>query len=151
VGVSTLEALALGAVGPARERGSDVVLAVLDARRGEVFAAAWGLDAFDDGGGPAIAAPLLHPVALAPERLVSIAAELGANGLAVGDGAVEFRAVLEQSGTVIPHGTSELHRVAATNHCRLADGAASADTDAVRPEYLRLPDAELSLLAARQR
>ncbi len=44
VGVSTLQSLALGAADEARRQGCQAVLAVLDARRGEVFAAAWPTD-----------------------------------------------------------------------------------------------------------
>ncbi len=75
VPVSTLDALALGAQ-PAAD-----VLAVIDARRGEVFAAPFRA-------GTRAAAP----VAVAPEALAGLGA---AGALAVGDGAVRYRAVLE--------------------------------------------------------
>ena len=72
VGVSTLEALARGA-------DAESVLAVLDARRGEAFAAAFGPGAF-------------APVAIAPEVLAEKVRAMPVAPLAVGDGAVRFGA-----------------------------------------------------------
>ena len=74
--------------------------------------------------------------------------ELPSSVLAVGDGAVEFRGVLEHSGASVPDGDSSLHRVSAINHCRLAASAAAGRPDEIRPEYLRLPDAEQTRRAA---
>jgi len=146
VGVSTLESLALGATAhPAVVDDHDAVLAVLDARRGEVFAAAWPLESGRMGGAPA----LLEPLAIAPDQLAKTAATLGQRRLAIGDGAVEFRTVLERSGTSIPESDSRLHRVGAIYHCRLAASLPSARGE-VWPQYLRLPDAELSLRATPQ-
>jgi tRNA threonylcarbamoyladenosine biosynthesis protein TsaB len=152
VGVSTLESLAAGAAGAAggaraagaaggaRDGGHDVTLAVLDARRREVFAAAWSSAAL---GGP----PLLAPVAIAPALLADSAGKLGQRRLAIGDGAIEFRTVLERPGTLIPADDSGLHRVSAVVHCRLAARRPPSRTDTVVPEYLRRPDAELNLPA----
>ncbi len=71
--------------------------------------------------------------------------------LAVGDGAVEFRAVLERCGSGGSGATTRpLHRVTAINHCRLGRGLARRRPDEVHPEYLRLPDAEIARRAARQ-
>jgi tRNA threonylcarbamoyladenosine biosynthesis protein TsaB len=148
VGISTLQSLALGAVEEARARGADAILPVLDARRGEVFAAAWITGEVD--GAPA-AGRLLQPVAVAPSALAQTAARVGDSCLAIGDGAVAFRAVLERSGTSIVDGGSRLHRVDAVFTGRLAFGSQSAAAESVRPEYLRLPDAERSLQAAQER
>ena len=148
VGISTLQSLALGAVQEARARGSDTILPVLDARRGEVFAAAWITTQVD--GAPA-AGRLLQPLAMAPSALAQTAAELGDSRLAIGDGAVAFRAVLERSGTSIVDDGSRLHRVDAVFTGRLALRSESAAAGDVRPEYLRLPDAELSLQATQER
>lgn len=144
VGVSTLQSLALGALGgpPAA-----VVMPVLDARRGEVFAAAW--PAPDCAGGPWD--PLLAPLAARPQRLAEMTPRLGADCLAIGDGSIAFRGVLERSGTLIPEDDSELHRVSAINHCRLASGRPRQDQDGIRPEYLRQPDAELARRAAQRK
>lgn len=172
VGVSTLQSLALGAADEARRQGCQAVLAVLDARRGEVFAAAWPTDGgsgpaereqtdgvggpaepgLTDGvGGPAGRGPLLEPLALAPSALAQTAAELGETRLGIGDGAVAFRAVLERSGTAIPDDRSRLHRVNAVFTGQLALHSHPVRTGDVRPEYLRLPDAEMSLPAAQER
>jgi tRNA threonylcarbamoyladenosine biosynthesis protein TsaB len=125
VGVSSLQALAAGARGAAGDRP---VLAVIDARRGEVFAAAW----CDDE-------RLLAPRALAPEAL---AAEAPASALAVGDGAVRFRAELERAGAAIPADDSPVHRVSALQVCRLGAAGEAADRDSLLPDYRREPDAK---------
>jgi tRNA threonylcarbamoyladenosine biosynthesis protein TsaB len=116
VGVSSLEALAAPNDGR--------VVAVIDARRGEVFAASPG--AFE-------------PVALKPEAL----AERVAPGvLAVGDGAVRFRDVLEEAGAVVPADDSPLHRVSAVHVARLGAEREPAGRDALLPDYRREPDAK---------
>jgi tRNA threonylcarbamoyladenosine biosynthesis protein TsaB len=140
-GVSTLKALALGA---ALQHGQGVIIPVLDARRGEVFAAAWPAErpAGREWGA------LLQARAASPEALGDDIRRLGPGTLAVGDGAIEFRAVLERSGARIPGDRSGLHRVSAINHCRLAEGETPRDPVEIRPEYLRLPDAELAFRAA---
>ncbi len=135
-GVSTLRSLALNA--SCTEASADVVVAVLDARRGEVFAAAWEAAAVAAG------EPLLAPAALAPERLAEIVSGLGRGVQAMGDGAVEFRGILEHSGITIPGDESALHRVSAINHCRLAGTAPATPPDRIEPEYLRIPDAEIT-------
>jgi tRNA threonylcarbamoyladenosine biosynthesis protein TsaB len=139
VGVSTLESLAVSAAPEAGD--SDVVLAVLDARRGEVFAAAWPAA----GERPE---PVLTPRAISPAALAELVPGLGPRVLAIGEGAVEFRATLERSGARIPEDGAELHRVAAKGHVQLARLLRPSGPDEVRPEYLRLPDAELARRAA---
>jgi tRNA threonylcarbamoyladenosine biosynthesis protein TsaB len=131
VGVSTLESLALGA---GRVPDSDAILAVIDARRGEAFAAAWTPDL----------RLLLEPSVLSPAALADRVAGLGQTVLAVGDGAVEFRVVLERSGVQVPDDEAALHRVSAINHCRLASGKPERLPDQILPDYLRLPDAEIA-------
>ena len=123
VGISTLESLSLNSEG-------DDVCAVLDARRGEVFAAAWKRRR-----------RVLEPAPLDPAAL---AQRLSPGTVTIGDGAVAFRAVFERSGARIPEDGSDLHRVTAVNHCRLGLLADPSEPDAVRPEYLRLPDAEIA-------
>lgn len=130
VGVSTLRALAAGAQEAMPE--ADPVLAVLDARRGEAFAAAWSGET-----------EVVAPAALTPEALAERVAALPASPLAVGDGAIRFRDSLERAGAVIPGDGSPLHRVAARHICRLGTRAPEGGRDTVLPEYLREPDAEL--------
>ena len=129
-GVSSLEALARGAQ---READPDrAVLAVIDARRGEVFAAAWQGDE-----------RLLELVAIAPEVL---AAKLGAGRLAAplaaGDGAVRFREQLERAGAAVPDDRSPAHRVSAIEICRLGAAGDVTDRDRLVPDYRREPDAK---------
>lgn len=132
VGVSTLRALAAGAGIEA-----PAVVAVLDARRGEAFAAAWG---------PAPAAePLLAPAALAPAALAEAVRRLPSGAVAVGDGAIRFRDALEAAGALVPEDGSAAHRVDAAVHARLAAGMEPEAPETVLPAYLRLPDAELAL------
>ena len=87
---------------------------------------------------------LLLPHAFAPEALAELMAPLGEAALAIGDGAIAFREVLERSGAFIPDDDSQLHRVTATNHCRLAVSLRAGVPDEVRPDYLRAPDAEMA-------
>ena len=125
-GVSTLHALAAGA-------GRDgPVLAVLDARRGEAFAAVFA--------GREVVA---EPRALAPGRLPELVHE---GLLAVGDGAVRFRDVLEPPGARVPGDGSPLHRVSALALAGLAGTASGSGIEDVVPAYLRLPDAEIAFL-----
>jgi tRNA threonylcarbamoyladenosine biosynthesis protein TsaB len=142
VGVSTLRSLAHGAASTAAGEGR-AVLAILDARRGEVFAAGWSPGMVGDPD----ALALLAPCALTPEALEDALPGPATGWLAVGEGAVEFRSVLERSGALIPRDGSELHRVSAIDHCRLAIGLLPQNHGDVRPAYLRLPDAELALRA----
>jgi tRNA threonylcarbamoyladenosine biosynthesis protein TsaB len=100
------------------------VVAVIDARRGEVFAAAEGR---------------FGPVALKPEDL---AARIEPGWLAVGDGAVRFREPLERAGAVIPADDDPQHRVSALQICRLGATGEPADRDALLPDYRREPDAK---------
>jgi tRNA threonylcarbamoyladenosine biosynthesis protein TsaB len=144
VGVSTLQSLAQGGAGATP--APDGVMAVIDARRGEVFAAGWSVN--DVTRPPA--APLFGPRALAPDALAEAIGSDGRAWLAIGDGAVEFRAALEHVGARIPEPDSELNRVSAVGHCRLALRLRPGPPEGVQPEYLRLPDAEITLRNARQ-
>jgi len=126
VGVSTLAALAAGA-----EPGGRPVLAVVDARRGEVFAAAW-----------AGTRQILEAVAVAPADLAArLAAGPLAGPLAVGDGAVRFRQELERAGAGVPADDSPVHRVSAIQVCRLGAAGEPTARDALLPDYRREPDA----------
>lgn len=147
VGVSTLHALALAAAGEARPE-ERTVAAVIDARRGELFAAAWGIEdvAVPDG------EPLLPPAALVSDELLARARALGPGLLAAGDGAAAQARALQDVGARI----ADENRVCAAAHCRLAAQVSVApespgspgSPDVVLPNYLRAPDAELNLRAA---
>ena len=137
-GVSTLQSLAMNARAGEWPEPIELVLAVLDARRGEAFVAGWHPRALADPG-PAVVAPR----AIAPEPLATLVAG-GPSALALGDGAVEFRQILEHSGALVPDDESEFHRITAINHCVLAGRLPASGPEDIRPEYLRLPDAEIS-------
>jgi len=127
-GVSTLEALATAA---GEEHDTRPILACVDARRGEVFAAAWA-------GGTC----LLAAQAVAPEDLPALVAGLGASRstLAVGDGAVRYRDAFAASAE-IPDDEDERHHVHGLAICALARFAPVADRDTLMPDYVREADA----------
>ena len=143
VGVSTLHSLALNGLPASKDSGTDAVLAALDARRGEAFVAAWSREDL----GPT-SRPLIAPIALKPEALALELRRAAITPLAIGEGAVEFRQVLERSGAFVPDDDSGLHRVTAVGHCRIARELDPTDPERIQPEYLRLPDAELARRAA---
>jgi tRNA threonylcarbamoyladenosine biosynthesis protein TsaB len=107
-------------------------LAVLDARRGEVFAAL-----YSPGG-----ERLWEPLVAAPEELAERVGALPAPPLAVGSGAVRFRQELASRGVEIPGDADPVHRVAARHVCALAEGVPGGDGGGLEPIYLRPPDAQ---------
>ena len=119
------------------------MLAVLDARRGEAFAAAWLNQGSGGRAGIRVEGwkPLLAPAALAPEALAERVRALPAPPLAVGDGAVRFRDSLEAAGALVPPDEDGVHRLRAEHVCRLGADASPIDRDALLPDYLREPDA----------
>ena len=129
VGVSTLRVLAAAAEPQAPPRAG--VLAVIDARRREVFAAGWR-----------DSRQVLEPVAVTPAALADLLQAGGESWLAVGDGALRFRSDLEESGCLVAPDESPLHGVAGGLVCRLALETPDAIArDLVVPDYLRPPDA----------
>ncbi len=152
VGVSSLRALGeralaassgeTGIVGPA------AALAAIDARRGEMFLAAYELH---DGA----VVELAGARALAPADLAEAIVEIdGADGvaerawLAVGDGAVRYRELVTAAGVLVPADATPIHRVSAGAICELAARANASSIGEVVPDYCRAPDAELSLQGA---
>ncbi|HEY2397894.1 MAG TPA: tRNA (adenosine(37)-N6)-threonylcarbamoyltransferase complex dimerization subunit type 1 TsaB [Solirubrobacteraceae bacterium] len=148
VGVSSSLALATGAAEPASGDREGGVLAVIDARRGEVFAAAYrqhGSQPLDE---------LVPPRAVAPGQLgvvIALAEEQGAGAgewLAVGDGAVRHRHELEAQPLTIPPDSSSLHLIDAATVCELGlSQRPVAAREQLLPDYRRRPDAELALEA----
>jgi tRNA threonylcarbamoyladenosine biosynthesis protein TsaB len=122
--VSSLAVLASGIPEPQR-------LALIDARRGEVF----GLLA--DG-----ERAVLGPAALAPAELVERVRDTGLDPLAAGEGAVRFRDVLEAGGVRVAAAGSGCHLLSARAVCRLAESVEPIPPEAVTPDYRRLPDAQ---------
>jgi tRNA threonylcarbamoyladenosine biosynthesis protein TsaB len=97
--------------------GAPGALPVIDAKRREVFSELDG-----------------SPVVVAP-------GDLAVDGrLCVGDGAVRYRALLEERGAEIPPDGDERHVPRARFHAQLACEFGPAE--AIEPLYLRVPDAE---------
>jgi tRNA threonylcarbamoyladenosine biosynthesis protein TsaB len=139
VGVSSLRALAEPRL--RSERAGSRVLAVLDARRGEAFVAAY--ERTDRERGSIV--ELVAPVALDPEHLRDVV-ELREGWEAIGDGAVRFRGDLEAAGVTVPPDASPAHMLSAEAICELgARTQRVAPEEAVLPEYGRRPDAEIAL------
>jgi tRNA threonylcarbamoyladenosine biosynthesis protein TsaB len=118
---STLAALAA----PPLSGGHPEVLAVIDARRGQVFAQRFSRD------GP--------ETEISCERPEELSVEGGP--LIVGDGAARYRDVLSYLGLIPPDG-SPLHRVTAAGHVLSADLTPVGPEELV-PIYVREPDAEV--------
>jgi tRNA threonylcarbamoyladenosine biosynthesis protein TsaB len=118
---------------------------VIDARRGEVFAAAYAPAATDG------VHELTAPRALAPADLAGLLeqarAAAGEDGPlpAVGDGALLYRGELEDAGAVVPEGEPLLHRVSAKAVCAAGARTGAGTLEDVVPDYLRPPDAEIAL------
>jgi tRNA threonylcarbamoyladenosine biosynthesis protein TsaB len=139
--VSSLAALAAGIEA---EDAAPSLLAVIDAKRGEVFAAEYA-----PGGGRR-----WGPLALRPEELAKRVAERAGEPaaqradtarrapLAAGDGSIRFRGVLEAAGISVMPDESRAHVVRALHVCRLAAGVPGVAPQAVLPDYLRAPDAK---------
>jgi tRNA threonylcarbamoyladenosine biosynthesis protein TsaB len=127
-GVGTLAALARGAV----EETGRCVVPVLDARRGEVFAAVYerGLE------------EVKEPFVASPDELTTEISQLPEPALAVGSGAVRFRGQLEKGGVEVPGDADPVHRIAAEQICVLGAAASASSPEDVTPIYLRQPDAE---------
>ncbi len=128
--VISLAALAAG-IGDAAGAGERPRLAVIDARRGEAFAAAYG------PGGEELVAPFVA----GPEELAARVRALGGAPLAAGDGALRFRGELEAAGAEVLAGSDSAHRIRARHLCFLA--LEPAPLQSIEPIYLRRPDAEL--------
>ena len=117
---STLHALAAPALSCAPE-----VLAVLDAKRGQVFARR-----FSESG------PTTGIYCVRPEELW-----VDGSPVLIGNGAVRYRGFLSRLGRIPPDG-SPLHRVTAAGHVISADLSPVIPEDLV-PIYVREPDAEV--------
>jgi tRNA threonylcarbamoyladenosine biosynthesis protein TsaB len=137
---SSLEVLARAAVDAGT---SATVLSVVDARRGEVFTAAYRPDAAHPGG----LAEVLAPARAAPEALAEVAGQVDAPLVVVGDGALRYRAALDglPQVTLAPALSSPppatLARLALD---RLGAGVPTTPPAAVDARYLREPDVRIN-------
>jgi tRNA threonylcarbamoyladenosine biosynthesis protein TsaB len=122
--VSSLAALAEGI-------DADLRLALIDAKRGELFAA------LHEAG-----RRVWEPFAASPDEVASRVRDAGLDPLAAGDGSIRFRGALEAAGIRVAPDEEGAHVVRALHICRLADGAPGQPPEAVLPDYLRAPDAK---------
>jgi tRNA threonylcarbamoyl adenosine modification protein YeaZ len=127
-GLPTAGVCTLDALGRAIGEG----LALLDARRGEVFAALYS----------STGERLWEPLVASPQALAERLDELPAPPLAAGPGAIRFRHELASRDVDIPDDADPVHRVSARHVCALAEAAGSGDGDPLDPIYLRPPDAQ---------
>jgi tRNA threonylcarbamoyladenosine biosynthesis protein TsaB len=97
--------------------GAPGAVPVIDAKRSEVFALV--------GGEPAV----LRPEELRVDGAVS-----------VGDGAIRYRALIEERGGIVPPDDDERHLPRARFHAALAGESGSVDE--IEPLYLRVPDVD---------
>jgi tRNA threonylcarbamoyladenosine biosynthesis protein TsaB len=133
-GVGTLDALARGLAERPAAAGRPV-LAVLDARRGQVFAA------LRDANGE----QAWEPFVATPKELAARVAALGEAPLSGGDGSLRFRQDLEQAGAEVLPDADPGHRLSARHVSELSDRLAESPPGDIRPIYLRPPDAQLWL------
>jgi tRNA threonylcarbamoyladenosine biosynthesis protein TsaB len=122
--VSSLAALAAGIDAPLR-------LAVIDAKRGELFAALHGAEG-----------ELWEPFVARPEELAERVRAAAVDPLSAGDGSLRFREAFEAAGVRVAPNHAGAHVVRALHVCRLAEKLPGEPPEAVLPAYLRAPDAK---------
>jgi len=130
--VVSLMALARG-IGDGFDDRGEPRFAVLDARRGQVFAALYA------GSG----AELWQPFVATPEEVAERLATVDHAPLTAGDGSLRFRSQLEAAGAKVLADGDEAHLISARHLCVLAERVAPSEPADVEPIYLRPPDAEL--------
>ena len=129
--VGSLAALARGISAHPEAEGMPA-LPVLDARRGEAFAALYEPDGSE----------LWAPLVAVPGALADRLRELHRPSLAAGDGALRFAAELQAGGATVAPPEDPVHRIAARHVCALGEAAADVPPDRIEPVYLRPPDAK---------
>jgi tRNA threonylcarbamoyladenosine biosynthesis protein TsaB len=98
--------------------GAPGAVPVIDAKRREIFTLLDG-----------------EPAVLLPEDLV-----VEPRTVCVGDGAVRYRALLEERGATVPPDDDERHAPRARFHAALAGEV--GEVEAIEPLYLRVPDVD---------
>ena len=141
LGASSLAALAAAAAGSAAAE-TLAIMPVIDARRGQVFAQIYRKN--EDGVEPAS-----DVFCKSPAELIARVAEDAPGTMALGNGVVAYYDLFSQGGFRLPEAGSRLHRVRAA--CHIPAGGARREYDsaavlAVRPAYVRKPDADKTVL-----
>jgi tRNA threonylcarbamoyladenosine biosynthesis protein TsaB len=155
VGVSSLHALGFAAARAGQQSAGGVAtgtIAVIDARRGEAFAAAYPPES--PRGAAHAAEEIAFPSALRPSELSGLIARIEAHGgprgerwTAVGDGALLYEQALVDGGVEVARGDSPLHLIDGAAICELGTREPVADDGslaAILPDYRRSPDAALA-------
>jgi tRNA threonylcarbamoyladenosine biosynthesis protein TsaB len=132
VPIAPVGSLAALARGISEGAGGAPALPVIDARRGEAFAALFEKDGTEIW--PAFVA--------APAKLADRLQTLDSTPLAAGDGALRFAAELEAAGAAVAPPDDPVHRIAARHVCSVGEAAIEATPDQIQPLYLRPPDAK---------
>lgn len=122
--VSSLQALAVAIDAP-------LALALIDAGRGEVFAALYEGER-----------EVWPPFAASPDALLTRLADAPGAPVAAGNGSLRFRRILEDGGVCVPPADSGSHVVSGLSICRLARMSPPTPLEAAVPNYLRDPDAQ---------
>ena len=125
--MSTLEALARAG---ADRRRAPVGWPVIDARRGEAFAAAW-----------TAARTSLAPAALAPEALAERSVQCRRTAGRRATGRYASGSSSKRAGAPSRPTSTRVHRLSAAARLPARRGGEPADRDALLPDYLREPDA----------
>jgi len=153
VGVTSLDILAAGARELAGAERAGQVVAVVDARRREVFAAGYAFGSDDDGASTVDPADVRddRPEAMAPDALAAWLETLVGDGpvLVVGDGAVRYLELLgpipgvdtSLAGEVTSPSPAVLVRLAAR---RLEAGVVPSSAVDLVPDYRRHADARIN-------
>jgi tRNA threonylcarbamoyladenosine biosynthesis protein TsaB len=150
--VSSLEALGAGIAAGAPLSPGSLVLPLIDARRGQVFAALYRVGEAAAGGEEAPAlVPAWEPVVLDPGLLLERIRALPDAPVCAGDWAIKSAAELKSAGAEVLSSDSGLHAVDALYVCRRGMGVEPVAPEKVRPVYLRLPDAEVQKQVARDK
>lgn len=129
-GVSSTAALAAG-IAASTEGAERSRLALIDARRGEVFAT---LDLGSGSSEPLACPPAELAGAFGPDAL--------AGAVAAGDGSVRFRSEIEAMGVEVLDSSHPAHRLSGRQICLLGAQAEPGPPEWVTPHYLRPPDAK---------
>jgi tRNA threonylcarbamoyladenosine biosynthesis protein TsaB len=128
--VGSLAALARGIARDEGGRGR-LALPVIDARRGEGFAAL-----YEDG------TEVWEPFVVGPDQLAERVRGLDRPCLAAGDGALRFATELEAAGATAAPPEDPINHLSARDVCAAGEAASEAPPDQIQPLYLRPPDAK---------
>ncbi|MFI5177033.1 MAG: tRNA (adenosine(37)-N6)-threonylcarbamoyltransferase complex dimerization subunit type 1 TsaB [Vicinamibacterales bacterium] len=143
VAVPTLEALARGWLADARLAGPTRVVACLDGQRGEVFSAGWELDRDAVFEGARVS---FEPRVGTPEELGAELRRLAdrAPTVVVGDGGRRYAAALEAPSLAIQVADLAVPLAEVAARTAMAHPERAVAPHALRPIYIRRPDAVLA-------